>query len=186
MKVVSPSYSIKVTNGTASKAEAKAGETITITADVPPVGKEFDKWVVTGATVDDATKAITTFKMSASNVTATATYKDSFYSITAINCTVSIDKPMVAVGESITIVADQIDGKAFSHWKISGATVEDASARETTFTMSKSDVVVEAVYEDCDCNCHKDGIVGFFYKIILFFQKLFGKNLVCEACGAKH
>ena len=39
--------------------------------------------------------------------------------------------------------------------------------------------------DDCSCNCHQGGIAGFFFKIINFFQKLFGMNKVC-ACGAKH
>ena len=37
----------------------------------------------------------------------------------------------------------------------------------------------------CSCNCHKGGISGFFFRIINFFQKLFGMNKICE-CGAKH
>ena len=39
--------------------------------------------------------------------------------------------------------------------------------------------------DDCSCNCHKGGIAGFFFKIINFFQKLFGMNKVC-ACGVAH
>ena len=39
--------------------------------------------------------------------------------------------------------------------------------------------------DDCSCDCHKDGIAGFFFKILNFFQKLFGMNKVCT-CGAKH
>ena len=39
--------------------------------------------------------------------------------------------------------------------------------------------------ENCECKCHKGGIVGFFFKIVLFFQKLFGQNKVC-ACGMNH
>lgn len=39
--------------------------------------------------------------------------------------------------------------------------------------------------ENCDCNCHKKGISNFFFKIILFFQKLFKKNAVCS-CGVAH
>ena len=35
----------------------------------------------------------------------------------------------------------------------------------------------------CDHMCHKDGFLGFIWKIINFFQKLFGINSVCE-CGA--
>lgn len=38
---------------------------------------------------------------------------------------------------------------------------------------------------DCSCNCHKGGIAGFFFKLILFFQKIFGSNKTC-ACGVAH
>ncbi len=37
----------------------------------------------------------------------------------------------------------------------------------------------------CGCNCHKDGFIGFFYKIISFFWRLFRINQVC-GCGAYH
>ena len=39
--------------------------------------------------------------------------------------------------------------------------------------------------ENCGCKCHQGGIAGFFFKIVLFFQKLFGQNKVC-ACGMNH
>ena len=39
--------------------------------------------------------------------------------------------------------------------------------------------------ENCGCKCHQGGIAGFFYKIVLFFQKLFGQNKVC-VCGMNH
>lgn len=39
--------------------------------------------------------------------------------------------------------------------------------------------------ENCSCNCHKGGFMGFIWKIINFFQKLFKANPVC-ACGAAH
>ncbi len=38
---------------------------------------------------------------------------------------------------------------------------------------------------NCSCNCHKGGIVGFFFKLINFFEKIFGINKVC-ACGVAH
>ena len=37
----------------------------------------------------------------------------------------------------------------------------------------------------CDHLCHKDGILGFFWKILRLFFKLFQINPVCE-CGAAH
>lgn len=39
--------------------------------------------------------------------------------------------------------------------------------------------------KNCSCNCHKGGISGFFFKIALLFQRIFGKNKYCS-CGAKH
>ena len=39
--------------------------------------------------------------------------------------------------------------------------------------------------ENCSCACHKKGIVKFFFKIGLFFQKIFKKNKICK-CGVWH
>lgn len=39
--------------------------------------------------------------------------------------------------------------------------------------------------ENCSCNCHKDGFMGFIWKIMIFFQKLFKTNQRC-ACGVAH
>jgi len=38
---------------------------------------------------------------------------------------------------------------------------------------------------ECECNCHKDGIKGFFWNIKIFFSKLFRTNKMCE-CGVAH
>ncbi|MBQ7116818.1 MAG: leucine-rich repeat domain-containing protein [Clostridia bacterium] len=37
----------------------------------------------------------------------------------------------------------------------------------------------------CSCNCHKGGFMGFIWKILRFFQKLFKTNQYC-ACGVAH
>ncbi len=42
-----------------------------------------------------------------------------------------------------------------------------------------------SIAKDCLCKCHKNGIAGFFWKIKIFFQKLFKKNSVCS-CGMAH
>lgn len=39
--------------------------------------------------------------------------------------------------------------------------------------------------DTCECICHKTGIMSFFYKILLFFWKLFKANQTC-VCGAAH
>lgn len=39
--------------------------------------------------------------------------------------------------------------------------------------------------DNCDCICHKTGFVGFIYKIVRLFWKLFKINKTCS-CGAVH
>ena len=66
-------YAVTVVKGTADKAEAVAGETVTITADEPPSGKVFDSW--TGnVEFANATATETTFVMPDHAVTVTANY----------------------------------------------------------------------------------------------------------------
>ena len=48
-----------------------------------------------------------------------------------------------------------------------------------------SDPTPEEPTKDCSCNCHKGGLAGLLFKIINFFQKLFGMNKVCD-CGVAH
>lgn len=53
----------------------------------------------------------------------------------------------------------------------------------------KCDSCNAAFYNDgastCDCMCHKTGFMGFIYKIVSFFWKLFKMNPTC-ACGNAH
>ncbi|MBQ2828215.1 MAG: dockerin type I repeat-containing protein [Clostridia bacterium] len=143
-------YSITVINGTASKTTATAGEIITLTADTPPSGKEFDKWIVTGAVVSDENSNSTAFTMPANNVTVTATYKDVViptYSVTVTNGTAS---PKTATaGEIITLTAKTpAFNKKFDKWVVTGTTVEDETSAVTTFTMPASNVTAVATYKD--------------------------------------
>lgn len=70
-------YAISVTNGSADKASAIEGATVTITADVAETNYVFDKWITSseGVTFEDENDDETTFTMPANSVTITATYK---------------------------------------------------------------------------------------------------------------
>ena len=39
---------------------------------------------------------------------------------------------------------------------------------------------------NCNCNCHAKGIKNFFFKIGLFFQRIFRTNKYCKGCGVAH
>ncbi|MDO5111191.1 MAG: hypothetical protein Q4E65_02685 [Clostridia bacterium] len=70
-------YTVTVINGTGGGAYT-AGESVSITADAPAAGKQFEKWTANrdGVVFADKTASQTTFAMPAGAVTVTATYAD--------------------------------------------------------------------------------------------------------------
>ena len=72
--------------------------------------------------------------------------------------------PVVIEGNNITFLAD-----SFSVYMV----VDESTAQEKDPS------------ENCSCNCHKTGFMGFIWKIIRIFLKLFKANPVC-ACGTAH
>ncbi len=145
-------YTVTVNGGTADKASAAAGESVTITANAPGTGKRFKEW--TGAdglafTSGSAATATATFTMPANAVTLTATYED-IYSITVNGGTT--DKASAAEGESVTITANEPEyGKRFKEWTgADGLTFtggSSAASSTATFTMPGRAVTLAATYE---------------------------------------
>ena len=81
---VENNYTVTVVNGTANMAEAKAGETVKITANIPAEGKYFQGWEsADGVSFADATARETTFTMPAKAVTVTAKSEEFTYDGTA-------------------------------------------------------------------------------------------------------
>lgn len=76
---IPPSFDITVTGGTADKAAARVGETVTITADTAPAGQRFKEWNISPAVnFADGTglkSATAKFIMPNQAVTVTAVYE---------------------------------------------------------------------------------------------------------------
>jgi len=144
-----PTYEVTVVNGTADKAEAVAGETVTITANMPSSGQTFDKWTGRGVTFANAADAVTTFEMPAGAVTVTATYKAlpavKTYKIVVVNG--KADKAKAAAGETVALTANPPPaGKVFDKWT-GGAVFDDPTSPATTFTMPAKAVTPKALYK---------------------------------------
>ena len=150
-------YPITVTSGTADKTRALLGDTIAITADAAPDGKEFDKWeVVKGyISITDENSSSTTFKITSNGVIKLkATYKD----LPAIevtmtkegNGTVEATPDKGKTGTQITIKATPDNGYYFKEWQVTdgGVTLDDPNSATTTFVMGSSKVTVKAVFEE--------------------------------------
>jgi hypothetical protein len=136
-------YTLTVVNGTGD-GEYLSGSTVTIVADGPASGMQFNGW--TGATVANAASGSTTITITGS-VTVTATYVASsvpLYTLTVVHGTGSGN---FAFGTVNTIVANApATGLVFSAW--TGGTVASPSSSTTTVTMGTSPVTVTATYVD--------------------------------------
>ncbi len=64
-------------------------------------------------------------------------------------------------------------------------TGDNTAAKGHSYTEGVCTVCGESKIENCSCNCHKSGFMGFIWKLLNFFQKLFKTNPTC-ACGAAH
>ena len=152
-------YTITVNGGTADKSKAKCGESVTITANVPATGKEFDKWVVTGITLsdEDLAKSTVTFEMPASNVTIQAHFRniDDAPSV-EIKVEGGNGAGVYTQGESATVTAEDKEGKVFKGWKDESGKIVSTD-KSYTFTVAE-ETTLTAVYEDAPVA--KEGLSG--------------------------
>ena len=142
------SYNLTVTGGTGGGVFTE-GTSVTINANAPATGKEFDKWVVTGITLsdEDLAKSTVGFKMPASNVTMEATYKDVIYNITVTNGTSSAPTATYQTEVTVTANAPATD-MYFDKWEVTGldTTGMDLTKTEIKFRMPAGNVTFKATY----------------------------------------
>ena len=144
-------YEIYVVGGTTDKLSAKAGETITITANPAPEGMVFDKWTceTAGVTIEfaSATSSTTTFVMPACEIEIKAHFRD-------IEAAPSIEIKVEGgtgggtykQGDEVTVTAENKEGKVFKGWKDESGNIVSTN-KSYTFTVA-GEKTLTAVYED--------------------------------------
>ena len=161
-------YTITVNGGKADKTKAKYGESVTITANAPATGKEFDKWVVTGITLsdEDLAKSTVTFEMPASNVTMEAHFRD-IEEVPSVEIKVEggTGGGTYKQGDEVTVTAEDKEGKEFKCWKDESGKIVSTN-KSYTFTVTEA-TTLTAVYEDKSSGggeitppAKKDGLSG--------------------------
>ena len=94
----------------------------------------------------------------------------------------------VLVEKQIT-VHDSLIGKEITVELSNGSKITVTPENNEVFVYAPKDASVtneaDLAMGYCDHMCHRGGIMGFFWKIVNFFNKLFGLNPVC-GCGRVH
>ena len=144
-------FEIVVVGGATDKSPAKAGETIIITASLAPEGMVFDKWTceTAGVTIEfeSATSSTTTFVMPARKIEIKAHFRAEG---TAPSVEIKVEGGTGAgtytQGESVTVTAEDKEGKVFKGWKDESGNIV-STEKEYTFKVEKGETLT-AVYED--------------------------------------
>ena len=149
-----PSNDVRVTNHyepiyytltVDGKEERRAfGKEVTFTAPEKE-GHTFTGWEVDGVPEGtDTSKATITFTMPANNITLTPQYKKNTYTLTVDGK----DEPRV-FDEDVTVIAQPVEGKTFTGWKVTGLPTDvDTSKATITFKMPANKVTLKAEYTE--------------------------------------
>ena len=144
-------YGIVIVDGTKDKEVAKAGETVTITANPAPTGKVFDKWTceTAGVTIEfaSATSSPTTFVMPAREIEIKAHFRNID---DAPSVEIKVDGGTGAgtykQGDEVTVTAEDKEGKEFKGWKDASGNIV-STEMNYTFKVT-GETTLTAVYED--------------------------------------
>ena len=146
-----------IENGTPDGIRLPKNATITITANPPEEGKEFDKWVpdeLSHVKIDDEKSEVTKLTALGGNITVKATYKDKEtpgalkYDLNVIN---GQGTGKYAINKTVEITANPApEGKEFDKWVVVEDTVAvaDITKPKTTLTTKGVDAWVVATYKD--------------------------------------
>lgn len=152
-------HTITVTGGVASVngqtvTKAEAGVEVTVTANTPATGKEFDVWLYNPEILNENNEhnPSVIFTMPDENVTLEASYEDIYYSIVVdsaiANGSLSVSSS-AAYNQTVTITANPSE-----YYALSSVTVRNGETNVTvngdnntrTFTMPAGDVTISATF----------------------------------------
>lgn len=162
-------FTITVTGGTvngeSTTARVKAGDWVTIKAENKGDDWKFIEWKLTGPEnfTLDTSQSTVQFQMPSGNVTLEAVQME--YRTVTINNgnspTTVNDKALH--GDSITVTAEEVDGKRFAYWEVTGPDGTKKLTDETiTVTVPEGDITLTAKYNALYTVTVDDEIVGAF------------------------
>lgn len=161
-------FTITVTGGTvngeSTTARVKAGDWVTIKAENKGDDWKFIEWKLTGPenfTLDTSQPTVQ-FQMPSGNVTLEAVQME-YRTVTINNGNSSTVNEKALHGDSITVTADEVDGKRFAYWEVTGPDgTKKLTDKKITVTVPEGDITLTAKYNELYTVTVDDEIVGAF------------------------
>ena len=161
-------FTITVTGGTvndeSTTARVKAGDWVTIKAENKGDDWKFIKWKLTGPEnfTLDTSQSTVQFRMPSGNVTLEAVQME-YRTVTINNGNRSTVNEKALHGDSITVTADEVDGKRFAYWEVTGPDgTKKLTDKKITVTVPEGDITLTAKYNVLYTVTVDDEIVGAF------------------------
>lgn len=161
-------FTITVTGGTvngeSTTARVKAGDWVTIKAENKGDDWKFIEWKLTGPKnfTLDTSQSTVQFQMPSGNVTLEAVQME-YRTVTINNGSGSTVNEKALHGDSITVTADEVDGKRFAYWEVTGPDgTEKLTDKKITVTVPEGDITLTAKYNALYTVTVDDEIVGAF------------------------
>ena len=156
---VTVSSSIEHGKVTADKSSAETGATVKLTATADS-GYELESYNVKDASANAITVTEGTFTMPKSNVTVSATFKETaatpqktaMYTVSISSSIehgkVTADKSSAEAGATVKLTATADSGYELESYSVKDASANTITVTEGTFTMPKSNVTVSATFKE--------------------------------------
>ena len=161
-------FTITVTGGTvngeSTTARVKAGDWVTIKAENKGDDWKFIEWKLPGPEnfTLDTSQSTVQFQMPSGNVTLKAVQME-YRTVTINNGSGSTVNEKALHGDSITVTADEVDGKRFAYWEVTGPdATEKLTDKKITVTVPEGDITLTAKYNELYTVTVDDEIVGAF------------------------
>ena len=161
-------FTITVTGGTvngeSTTARVKAGDWVTIKAENKGDDWKFIEWKLTGPEnfTLDTSQSTVQFQMPSGNVTLEAVQME-YRTVTINNGSGSTVNDKALHGDSITVTAEEVDGKRFAYWEVTGPDgTKKLTDKTITVTVPEGDITLTAKYNELYTVTVDDEIVGAF------------------------
>jgi len=140
-------YAIDVNAGSGSGA-FPLGQIVSIQADTPPIGQEFDRWFGDTDHIVNMYDSTTLVIMPEADIQVTASYKPAFYKLIVKSGDGDGDYHM---GDTVSIHAlPPSTGRVFDSWTRDTLYIRDVYALTTTVIMPPANIVVSATYRNIE------------------------------------